>query len=151
MWIWNPMHEEMQLREALADARRLSERESRAAIDDLFEFERKLPELRALSEAYERALDELLPAKKLSEETASTLSKVRDYLAFDGEPLRRPSFLVDASDYGVVFRKGCYFFFGRPRALDVPGHAFFGVEKAKLGPEQIEFLDRKCKGGESPE
>ena len=46
--------------------------------------------------------------------------------------------------YGVVFIDGCYFFYSS-NPMELPGipHLFLCVEKAKLRPEQIEFLEGK--------
>ena len=111
--------------------------------------ERNLAEAHTIRAAYEQALKEL-SSINLSRETVSTLEKVDIYLIdkerslLCGGPSRsewcfRDSFVV--SSY-----KDCYLFFdsSEVKADDLPIRPFFVVEKAKLRPGQIEFLDAKC-------
>ena len=145
--ITNPKYFEEKKREIFERARSLSEQESRDAIDELIEYEGKLADAQALSSEYEQALREL-SLDKLSGKTASTLQKVAFVLHKNAEmlELNGPSRFRSHSSggYRVSFYEEYYFFMDRHMILDALTWPFFGVEKAKLRPEQIEFLDRKC-------
>ena len=143
MWIYDHEAEERKKREALQQAHDLSEEESRDSVDNFIKREMVYRSLPArFREMCNKALDE--PFSKMA---LLKLSQELENLYGDLVEMDRQSPFPEYSPdqvYGVVFSNGCYFFYSSdPMMLPSIPHLFFCVEKAKLRPEQIEFLEGK--------
>ena len=142
-WIYNHEAEERKKREALQQAHDLSEAESQAGVDDFIKRETAHESLSArFREMCKEAMD-----KPFSEKVLLELSRGLECLYRELDEMDRRSPFPEYSPdqvYGVVFSNGCYFFYSsNPMRLPSIPHLFFCVEKAKLRPEQIEFLEGK--------
>ena len=143
VWIYNHEAEERKKREALQQAHDLSEAESRDRVDNFIEREMVYRSLPArVREMCNKALDESFSKENLMILVHDLECLYRELNEMD----RRSPFPEYSPDqvYGVVFSNGCYFFYSsNPMMLPSIPHLFLCVEKAKLRPEQIEFLEGK--------
>ena len=143
MWIVNPKEEERKKREALQQAHDLSEAESQAGVDNFIKREIAYQSLPArFREMCGEAMD-----KPFSKMVLLELSRDLECLYEELDARDRKSPCSGYSSdlvYGVVFRDECYFFYESDQMMipRIP-HLFFCVEKSKLRPEQIEFLEGK--------
>ena len=143
MWIYNEEAAERERREALQQAHDLSEAESRDKVDAFIKNEIGHTLFPArFREMCKEAMD-----KPFSKMVLLELSHDLECLYRDLERTDRESpFFRCFSDrvYGIAFRDGCYFFYeSNPDMLPRIPHLFFCVEKVKLRPDQIEFMDGK--------